>query len=89
MKILFSNLTDKSKRILDRNGNSVPFTKRKKNKTDENISKKIKKTRHLKKNCYFSHSELEFKSKKSRDKSSSSRIKEEFINNFSEIAMTA
>ena len=42
-----------------------------------------------KKNCYFSHSELESKSKKSKDKSSSPRIDEEFIDNFSKIAITA
>ena len=43
----------------------------------------------MKKNYYFSHSELRSKSKKSRDKNSSSRIEEEFIDNFSKMAITS
>ena len=43
----------------------------------------------MKKNCYFSHSELKSKFKKSRNKSWSSKIEKEFIDNSSEIIMTA
>ena len=40
IETLFSNLIDKSKRVLDRDDNSILFTKRKENNIDENISKK-------------------------------------------------
>ena len=95
MKILFFTFIDESKSILNRNDNSILVTKRKKNKIDENVSKKklkytnCKKTEHLEKKCYFSHSELKLKSKKFKNKSSSSRIEEESINNSLEMTMTA
>ena len=93
MEILFFNFIDESKRIFNKENNSILFAKKGKNRIDDKISKKkklkctnCKKTRHLKKNCYFFHSELRFKN--SRDKSSSSRIEEEIIS-FSEMTMTA
>ena len=43
----------------------------------------------MKKNCYFSHSELRSKFEKSKNKSWNFKIKEKFINSSSEITMTA
>ena len=84
MKILFFNLIDESKRVFNKESNSILFAKKEKNKIDDEVFKKkkskcinCKKTRHLEKSCYFSHSKL--KSKNSRNKSPSPRIEEEII----------